>query len=175
MTSRIIEQNKKCRMNPMNFILPIMICITLTGFVLVGGCTDTPKIPPMVITENMISLDRGTSTSGSFVWGSGIVKGEPAYIYRVSTPNGGYKLKSIVASKCTEYYTDNVTPHIVATYLPDNPWLSDPKRHNVGEIGDTYIVRRTDETPPYSYSWFTLKGDVEIYVPTNSIKQEYNP
>ena len=135
------------------------------------GCIDRNVSGTIIVGNNILSLDRESGVSGSFTLGSGSVKNAPSYLYYIKTSDGGYRLKSVDASKCIVYQDENVTPYIKSQYLRSDTLFRDMVYSERGNIGDNYIVRFINETG--SYDWYELDGDVEIHIPFDGVVKEF--
>lgn len=63
------------------------------------------------------SLKDGSTTSGSFVLGSGTIYNEDVYIYYTKTNNGGYIRNHISADKTIIYMDENEHPYLISHYV----------------------------------------------------------
>ena len=135
------------------------------------GCIDRNVNKTIIVRDDILSLDREPGVSASFTLGSGSVKNAPSYLYHIKTSDGGYRLKSVDASKCIVYQDENVTPYIKSQYLRYDILFVKRVYSERGNIGDKYIVRFIDETG--SYEWYELDGDVEIHIPFDGVVKEF--
>jgi hypothetical protein len=142
------------------FSIFIILFATIVG----AGCTSTGS---KTLTANLASLDRSMGLSGSFVLGSGYIEGYPAYTYYVKLDNGGYQLKTVMASVCTVFQDQDETPYITAEYRTAQWYEERTSTSDYGEIGSKYIVRDGHT--------YVLNSIVEIHIPANSIVREFKP
>jgi hypothetical protein len=150
-----------------------IISIIVIAVVITSGCiSGTPVYK--TFRYDMISLDRTSSASGSFILGSGSVDGSPAYIYYIELPNGGYKLKSVKASKCILFENENTTPYITMTYKLSDSYINrNSYSQPYGDTGDERILTRLDGDNLNSLLY--LINEVEIHIPAGSIVREFTP
>jgi hypothetical protein len=149
-----------------------IISIVMIAIILTSGCVSTPTYK--TYRYNILSLDRGYGSSGSFVLGSGSIDGSPAYLYYIELPSGGYKLKSVKTSDCILFENENTTPYITMTYkLSPNLLDRDTYKNEYGSTGDEMIITHIENDNLRSKLY--LEDEVEIHIPAGSIVREFNP
>jgi hypothetical protein len=103
-----------------------------------------------VETQGIYSLERNSSTEGSFILGTGSFDSKPQYVFYLQDENGYFQLEDILAKNALLSEDDSVEPSII-----------------------------TRKSRPVSAFWdFMLDDNDEpsiIVIPENSIVQEYRP
>lgn len=127
------------------FGLAMSLCVAL-----LFNCIFNP-IVPRAYPSHSVDLQniRDTmSTQGSFFLGSGTIDSKPVFEYYEKTGPGSFDLQTVDASITTVHESKNVRPHITLIYSKSsNRWLT-------------------------LFPGTSLKH-VDIYVPPNSVVQDY--